>query len=159
MVVLKALVTLMLLVLLLGAVLLVAGQLGLLAGKRPTDLGARDGQLKPVPPTPNAVSSSASDPRHRVEPFRYEGDGTVAFGRLRELVTTWPGAQVVSELPGYLHAELTTPWLRFVDDLEFLLDEDRGVIHVRSASRIGYSDLGTNRARVDAIRRRFAATP
>lgn len=159
MVILKALVSLMVVALLLGAALLVAGQMGLLAGRRPIDLGVRDGQLKPVPLTPNAVSSRAADPRRAVEPLRYEGDGAVAFGRLRDLVATWPGAQVVSELPGYLHAEFTTPWLRFVDDVEFLLDADDGVIHVRSASRIGYSDLGANRARVDAIRQRFAASP
>jgi uncharacterized protein (DUF1499 family) len=159
MVVLKALVSLMVVALLLGAALLVAGQLGLLAGRRPIDLGVRDGQLKPVPLTPNAVSSRAADPRHRVEPLRYAGDSAVAFRRLRDLVATWPGAQIVSELPGYLHAEFATPWLRFVDDVEFLLDADDGVIHVRSASRIGYSDLGTNRARVEAIRRRFSASP
>ena len=161
MLVVKALVTLMLIVLLLAAILLVVGQLGLLAGKRPIDLGVRDGQLKPAPMTPNAVSSQAANPGHFVEPFRYGGDGAEAFARLRDLVASWQGAQIVAESAGYLHAELTTPWLRFVDDVEFLLDAGRGVIDVRSASRIGYSDLGTNRARVEAIRRRFelGATP
>lgn len=145
------------LVLLACAVALVAaGQFGWLAGHRPTDLGVREGKLKPPPATPNAVSSQASDPVHRVEPIGYSGDSRQAFARLRAIVADWPGATIVVEGDGYLYAELTTRWLRFVDDVEFFLDSALGVIHVRSASRLGYSDLGTNRRRVEAIRRRFA---
>lgn len=135
--------------------LLAAGQLGWLAGERPANLGAREGRLAPVPRTPNAVSSQAHDEAHRVEPLRYAGDGAAAFARLRDLVADWPGATIVAETPGYLHAEFQTRWLGFVDDLELLLDPAAAVVHVRSASRLGYSDLGTNRRRVEAIRRRF----
>lgn len=140
---------------LLVAALVAAGQLGWLAGQRPTDLGVRDGRLKPPPKTPNGISSQATDEARRVEPLRYTGDGAAAFARLRELVAGWPGASIAVESPGYLHAEVTTRWLRFVDDLELLLDPAAGVIQVRSASRLGHSDLGTNRRRVEAIRRRF----
>ena len=140
---------------LLVAALVAAGQLGWLAGQRPTDLGVRDGRLKPPPKTPNGISSQATDEARRVEPLRYSGDGAAAFARLRDLVAGWPGASIVVESPGYLHAEVRTRWLRFVDDLELLLDPAAGVIQVRSASRLGHSDLGTNRRRVEAIRRRF----
>jgi uncharacterized protein (DUF1499 family) len=139
--------------------LVVAGQLGVLRGQRPADLGLRDGRLKPPTPTPNAVSSQAADAAHRVEPLHYAGDGDAAFARLRDLVAGWPGAVIVSEVDGYLHAEFSTRWLRFVDDVELALDRPAGVIHVRSASRLGYSDLGTNRRRVEAIRERFATPP
>lgn len=145
--------------LVLAAGLIGAGQLGWLAGQRPTDLGVRDGRLKDAPPTPNGVSSQAVDGDHRVEPLRYQGDGAQAFARLRTLIAAWPGAVVVAEAPGYLHAEMSTRWLRFVDDLELLLDPAAGVVHVRSASRLGYSDLGTNRRRIEALRARFSATP
>jgi uncharacterized protein (DUF1499 family) len=137
--------------------LVVAGQFGLFTGDRPTDLGARDGRLKPPPASPNAVSSQTDDEPHRVEPLRYAGEGAQAFARLRALVAAWPGAAIVGEADGYLCAEFTTRWLRFVDDVEFLLEPAAGVIHVRSASRLGYSDLGTNRHRVEAIRRQFAS--
>lgn len=141
---------------LLAAALVAAGQLGWLTGSRPTDLGVRDGRLKPPPTTPNGVSSQApSDGPHRVEPLRFVGDGGQAFARLRDLVAAWPGALIVADAPGYLHAEFSTRWLRFVDDVEFQLDAAAGVIHVRSASRLGHSDLGTNRRRVEAIRQRL----
>lgn len=140
---------------LLAVALAAAGQLGWLAGQRPADLGVRDGRLKPPPQTPNGVSSQAADDGRRVEPLRYAGDGGAAFARLRDLVAVWPGASIVVQTPGYLHAEFRTRWLGFVDDVELLLDPAARVIHVRSASRLGHSDLGTNRRRVEAIRQRF----
>jgi len=139
-----------------AALLVVAGQLGLLEGRRPFDLGAREGRLKPCPVSPNCVCSQATDASHAIAPLSYPGDGAQAFGRLEELVARWPGAVIVNESEGYLHAEFATRWLRFVDDVELLLDPAARVIHVRSASRLGYSDLGTNRRRVEAIRARFA---
>jgi uncharacterized protein (DUF1499 family) len=142
-----------------AALLIVAGQLGLLEGRRPFDLGAREGRLKPCPPTPNCVCSQATDAPHAIAPLRYEGDGAAAFARLEALVADWPGAVIVAEGEGYLHAEVPTRWLRFVDDVELLLDPAARVIHVRSASRLGYSDLGANRRRVEAIRSRFSPSP
>jgi uncharacterized protein (DUF1499 family) len=151
----KGLVVTLGLLLVAAVALLAAGQLGWLAGERPTNLGVREGRLAPVPPTPNAVSSQGQDEAHRVDPLRYAGDGAAAFARLRDLVAGWPGVTVVAETPDYLHAEFRTKWLRFVDDLELLLDPAAGVVHVRSASRLGHSDLGANRRRVEAIRRQF----
>jgi uncharacterized protein (DUF1499 family) len=125
------------------------------AGGRPDNLGAREGLLAPCPSSPNCVSSQADDARHRVAPLVFSGDPDTAFARLRLLLTQRTGTAIVEETPGYLRVELRT--LLFVDDGEFLLDRTHKIIHVRSASRLGYSDLGKNRSRLEAIRRQFRA--
>ncbi|MHC5210744.1 MAG: DUF1499 domain-containing protein [Planctomycetota bacterium] len=111
--------------------------------------GAR---LLPCPDRPNCVSSQAQDPRRRVEPLRYSGPADAALARLLSLLEAWPRTRIVSSEGGRVHAEVRTALLRFTDDVDFLLDESTGVIHVRSASRLGWSDMGTNRRRVEALR-------
>lgn len=71
--------------------------------------------------------------------------------RLTDLLLEWPEAELITEQPGYLHAEFSTRVLGFVDDVEFLPAPNEGVIHLRSCSRLGYSDLGANRSRAEAI--------
>ena len=151
-------------VLLLVVAAILAGRLGWLQGRAPADLGVRDGRLKPPARTPNSVRRQAAlypdHPRHaeaQVEPLRYVGDGAAAMARLKAVVEAMPGAQVQRSEPGYLYATYTTPLMRYVDDVEFALDPAAGVIHVRSASRIGHGDQGLNRRRVEEIRERFAA--
>lgn len=135
---------------------LVAG--GCMGTKGPPDgLGHRDGRLAPLPSSPNAVSSQAEDASRRVEPLAFAGDPEAAMARLRRVVEAMPRTRVVRAEPGYLHVEFTSRIFRFVDDVEFLLDAPASVIQVRSASRVGYSDLGANRARVDAVREAFLA--
>ena len=150
----------------LAVALLVAGQTGMLRGAAPTDLGLKNGQLKPPANNPNSVSSQAS--LHANHPFRayadiaplaYSGDGAAAlaeFARAVAIVKAMPGTTVVAENPGYAYAQCQTRWLKFTDDLELALDTSARVIHVRSASRIGRGDLGVNRARVEAIRAAMA---
>jgi FKBP-type peptidyl-prolyl cis-trans isomerase FkpA len=134
-------------------------RMGLLSGKRPVaHLGVEAGKLKPVRTNYwNAVSSFATSDYHRIDPLRAGDDPQAGFGRLRAIVIAFPGATVITESPGYLYAEFTTPVLKFVDDVEFLLDASAGVIHVRSASRLGRKDLGVNRKRIEAIRARLDA--
>ena len=146
----------------LPAAALVAGQMNLLSGRRPQDLGAHDGLLKPpVAGSWNSVSSQAArhphTDYHEIAPLRYQGDGNAAFGRLAAIVAAIPGATVISSQPAYLYAEFQTPMLKFVDDVEFLLDQPAGVIQMRSASRLGRKDFGANRKRLEAIRQRFDA--
>jgi uncharacterized protein (DUF1499 family) len=124
------------------------------AGK-PSGLGAENGRLAACPDSPNCVSSQEDREPYQVSALKYEGDGKAAFARLKELVENQPRTEVVTQTEKYLHAEVTTAVLRFVDDLEFLLAEDEKVIHVRSASRIGHADMGTNRKRVEALRSKF----
>jgi uncharacterized protein (DUF1499 family) len=136
-----------------GALLVATGLVVMSQPTDPADLAA--GRLRPCPSSPNCVSSQADDDAHRVEPLAFTGDPAAAMERLRRSVESLPGARIVSARDGYLHAEFTSRIFRFVDDVELLLDPEAGVVHVRSASRVGYSDLGANRRRVEAIRRAF----
>ena len=115
--------------------------------KRPDNLGVKDGRLARPKRTPNCVSSQAdpADREHYIAPLKGE------FSRVRTAVESMPGSTVIDEKPGYLYAEFRTPLLRFVDDVEFLLAE--GVIHVRSASRLGRRDFGVNRKRIESLRK------
>ncbi|MGE0376669.1 MAG: DUF1499 domain-containing protein [Planctomycetaceae bacterium] len=122
-----------------------------LSWRRPA-LGPIHGRLLPCPDSPNCVSSFAADDVHRIAPLSAE-DGT--FERLRRFLASMPGITVIADEGNYLRAECASTVLRFVDDLEFLHRPADGVIHVRSASRVGRSDLGANRARVEEIRRRL----
>jgi uncharacterized protein (DUF1499 family) len=145
----------------LPAAILIAGQFNLLSGQRPVDLGPRDGKLKPPRAEAwNTVSSQAAlhphTDYHAIAPLSYQGDGKAAFARLTSIVREKKNANVVTAEPGYLYAEFQTKWLKFVDDVEFLLDEQAGVIHMRSASRLGRKDFGVNRMRLESIRRKFS---
>lgn len=139
------------------AILMAAGLLGMIgcAGERPTQLGARDGLLSSCPASPNCVSSQAVDERQRIAALEFSGNPDTAFERLKLVLGQRNDTTIIKEQPDYLQVELRTVF--FVDDGEFLLDRERNVIHVRSASRLGYSDLGKNRSRMEDIRRQFLA--
>lgn len=94
--------------------------------------------------------------RQFVAPFAVVGEPAAAFARLRALVARAPRTEIVRSLARRFDATCRTR-LGFVDDLAFRLCPERGVIHVRSASRLGYHDLGVNRSRVEALRREFDA--
>jgi uncharacterized protein (DUF1499 family) len=126
------------------------------SGTRPTNLGVHGGKLVPCPSSPNCVSSQASDENHAVAPIAISGDPSAAMRRLTSVVEAMPRTQVIETKPDYLRVEFTSRLLGFVDDVEFYCDGK--VIQVRSASRLGYSDLGVNRKRVEEIRRAFAAS-
>jgi len=135
---------------------MLAGLLPACAGDRPNNLGARNGTLSTCPSSPNCVSSQATDERHRIAPLSFRGDPDRAFARLKRVLGRRDDTKIVEEQAGYLRVELRTTF--FVDDGEFLLDRPGKVIQVRSASRLGYSDLGKNRRRMEEIRRAFAQT-
>lgn len=138
-------------------VVMALGLLGLAgcAGERPNNLGAKKGLLAPCPSSPNCVSSQTESERHRIAPLTFSGDPNAAFARLKEVLSRRSDTTIVDDLPDYLRLELRT--LLFVDDGEFLLDRTNKVIHVRSASRLGYSDFGKNRSRIENIRSQFLA--
>lgn len=123
----------------------------------PTNLGPRDGKLASCPDSPNCVSTFASDPEHAVAPLKFEGPGSDAMNRLKLALAVLPRTRVVRETDNYLHAESTSLLFRFVDDVEFLVEESQGLVHFRSASRAGRSDLGVNRARMEKVRAAFDA--
>ncbi|HSQ00780.1 MAG TPA: DUF1499 domain-containing protein [Candidatus Dormibacteraeota bacterium] len=111
--------------------------------------------LAPCPASPNCVSSLATDDAHRVAPLAYQGDPAAAMRRLRAVIEAMPRARVVGADDTALHAEFTSFLFRFVDDVNCAVDAEASVIQIRSASRVGYSDLGVNRKRVEAIRAAF----
>ena len=143
-----------------------AGRAGLLRGSAPTDLGARNGKLAPPSATDNSVSSQAAlypdHPRHeaaQIAPLSLRGDGAMTIAKIKAVVEAMPGAKVVKSDADYLYVQNTTPLMKFVDDAEFWYDPGAHVIQVRSASRVGKSDMGMNRKRIEAIRAALAASP
>ncbi len=126
------------------------------AGKRPSNLGVRDGRLAPCPGKPNCVCSQDEDPKHAISPLVYTGEADAAMLKLKEILSKMPRTTLVEEQEGYLYFECKSKVMGYVDDLEFHCARDQHQIHVRSASRIGYSDIGVNRKRVEAIRHKFS---
>jgi len=121
------------------------------AGKRPTNLGHGTGRLAPCKTSPNCVSSQAdpADAEHYIAPIALKGQ---QIAQVRKAVESMPRTTVVRVEPGYLYAEFRSKLMGFVDDVEFLADPSTGVVHVRSASRLGRRDFGVNRKRVEALR-------
>ncbi len=121
-------------------------------GERPTDIGVHDGKLKNCPSSPNCVSTNATeDAEHSVTPLLFSADSMEVMKRVRLAVKSQDRARIITENENYLYAEFESLVFRFVDDVEFYFDSQTGTLHVRSASRIGESDLGVNRERVELI--------
>ncbi len=142
-----------------------AGQLGWLQGTPPAELGIRDGRLQPPSVNENSVSSQAAlYPDHpqrqyaAIAPLAPRGDGPSTLVRIKTIVAGMPGAKVVRSDADYLYVQFTSSVLKFVDDAEFWFDPVNKVIQLRSASRIGRSDLGVNRKRIEIIRAALAAS-
>jgi uncharacterized protein (DUF1499 family) len=119
-------------------------------------LGATDKTLAPCPASPNCVSSQDSDEGHRIAPLSFSGDPDAAFARLLQLLRQRRDTTILEASDSSLRLELRTTF--FVDDAEFILDRQQKVIHLRSASRLGYWDLGKNRRRLEEIRSAFTET-
>jgi uncharacterized protein (DUF1499 family) len=127
-------------------------------GVRPANLGIKDGKLAPCPSTPNCVSSQSSDREHFAEPLPFTGTATEAHAAITKVILSMKRSRIITDTDRYIHAEFTSAIFRFVDDVEFQFDEGAKLIHVRSAARLGYSDLGVNRKRVEDIRARWMAS-
>jgi uncharacterized protein (DUF1499 family) len=146
----------------LAGIVVLAGQIGMVKGKAPQDLGVQGGRLKRPSFSPNSVSSQAGlYPDHpqkkyaEIAPFEYTGDGPAAMQRLAEVLSLADRITVVEQTPDYIYAQANTQLMKFTDDLEFWLDPANRVIQVRSASRLGRKDFGVNRERMESIRSQF----
>ncbi|MEA5471113.1 DUF1499 domain-containing protein [Spirulina sp. 06S082] len=117
------------------------------SGKRPSNLGVKDGKLAPCPGTPNCVSSQSTKSQEKIAPLPM-----TSIAQLRKVIEGMELTKIIKETDNYLYAEFKSKLMGFVDDVEFYLDSNAKVIHVRSASRLGKSDLGANRKRVEEIR-------
>jgi uncharacterized protein (DUF1499 family) len=122
----------------------------------PTNLGAAGGKLAECPDSPNCVCSQAqANSPHYIAPLAFKSTVTAAMEKLRTTLERLKRVTIIEARDGYIRAEFRTTVLRFVDDVEFLAEPETKNIHVRSASRVGRSDLGVNRSRVEVIRAAF----
>jgi len=124
--------------------------------KPPKTLGVTGGKFAQCPEAKNCVSSQAGDEAHAIDPIEATGDIEVVTTKLTDVINAM-GGKVVSVDGPYLWAEFTSKVFRFVDDVECFYDQEAGVIHVRSASRVGYYDFNANRKRVEELRQKFLA--
>jgi uncharacterized protein (DUF1499 family) len=122
---------------------------------KPKNLGVLEGRLAACPNSPNCVSTQATDNQHKIEAIVFDGNPDDALMRLKAVIAAIPRMKIVAQSENYVHAEATSLIFRFRDDVEFLIDRQANVIHFRSASRVGHSDLGANRARMERIRKAF----
>ena len=121
----------------------------------PDNLGLENRLLSPCAGTPNCVSSQEKNSQHRIQPITFEGSLELAKERLHRVLNSMHGTRILTKEDEYWHVEFTTQLLRFIDDVEFYFDGSQSLIHLRSASRQGYWDLGVNRRRMETIRSRF----
>ena len=121
-------------------------------GQAPSNVGLMNNRFTPCPSTPNCVSSDATDPEHAIPPYELLVPAPEAWRVLRAVIQARARTRVLAAGDDYIHAECRSLVFRFVDDIEFHLRPGAGVIAVKSASRVGQSDLGVNRRRVEGIR-------
>lgn len=152
-------------IIILVVVLLLAAQFGLLSGKQPNNIGVNNERLKPPSKTRNSVSSQAhlyTDNTQMqyasIEPLPFKNNSAAAsMQALLTVLKGMSGVTIVDAKADYIYAQSQTKVLKFVDDLEFWVNPAKGVIDVRSASRLGREDFGVNRQRIEAIRAVYMA--
>ena len=148
------------LALLLGTAVLLAPVALSAASCRAGSVGLVDGRLQDCPSSPNCVSSEPTEREEaRIAPLEFEGDPDAALSSLLAFLEGEPRVRIEETTGDYVHAVFISRIFRFRDDVEFRLDRDAGLLHVRSASRVGYSDLGANRNRIESLRERWNRPP
>ena len=121
-------------------------------------LGIENGQLIQCPTTPNCVNSQAKDKKHYIEPILMTGTPLEVKNHILKILNELKRAKIIVAEDHYIRVEFISKVFRFIDDLEFYFPNTKSkemTIHVRSASRVGYSDFGVNRKRIEQIRSKF----
>ena len=119
---------------------------------QPDNLGVVDGKLAKCPPTPNCVSTQSELESQAMDPIQYVGSSTKLLKKIKTIIDSkFSRATIVKESNVYLRYEFKSLIFRFIDDVEFMVDDEKSVVHFRSASRVGHSDLGANRKRMNKI--------
>lgn len=119
--------------------------------KEPSDLGVKEGRLAPMPATPNAVSTQTEKPEKHIDPWSYDGTLQGAKACVLKAVESYGNGELIKDEGHYMHVVFKTGLMRYRDDVEFYFDEVNQIIHIRSASRLGYSDMGLNRRRYEEL--------
>ena len=122
------------------------------AGKAPDNLGVKDGALSSCPESPNCVVTQNADETHTIAPINYETDLDTARETLLKVLSVVPNTEVTEQTDNYIRVQSTSRLMGFIDDAEFYFPTDKKAIEMRSASRLGESDLGVNRRRLEQIR-------
>jgi len=122
------------------------------AGTRPSNLGVKQSRLAPCPSSPNCVSSDDADAAHAISALQLALPPGEAWRAVQATVADWPRTKIITQTDDYLHAECSSAVFGFVDDLELHLRPAQNLIAARSAARLGRSDLGVNRRRVESLR-------
>lgn len=125
---------------------------GVFTGTPPTDIGVHETNLIDCPSSPNCVSSSASDDEHYIAPIEYTAELEAVRDKLVAVIKNQPRAKIVKQTDNYILVEFTSRLMGFVDDAEFYFLPDSQTIAMRSAARLGESDLGVNRRRLEQFR-------
>ena len=118
-------------------------------------LGVTEGKLAPCPDSPNCVSTQSQLKRHAMKPLPYLQTREASRQRILGILKAIKRTTIVTATEFYIHAEFGTALFRFVDDVEFFLDETARLVHFRSASRVGHYDFGTNRRRMEGISKKY----
>jgi len=119
--------------------------------RTPSSIGLENGKFAPMPKSPNAVSSQTDIEEKQVEPFPFKGSLEETKEAVKKALSDYGSVKIREEKPNYIHAVHTTGTMHYHDDLEFYFDEEKKVVHFRSASRVGYSDMGLNRERYNSL--------
>lgn len=123
--------------------------------RTPAHLGESNGSLAQLPKTPNAVSSQTSDLHKKVDSLPFNENLTQSKNSLKLVLAGFENLDIIDERKNYLHAVSTSKTMRFHDDIEFFFDERSKVVHFRSASRVGFSDMNVNRKRYERLRKEY----
>jgi uncharacterized protein (DUF1499 family) len=139
-----------------GALVIVVLSLGVVKNnKTPNGLGVNNGKLAEISKKPNNVSSQTNEKEKYVEPLNFIDDLAKSRSKIISILDEYPGAKIIKDEDTYIYAVFTTGTMKYKDDVEFYFDENSNVIHYRSSSRIGYSDMGLNRERYNAIAQKY----
>jgi uncharacterized protein (DUF1499 family) len=118
-------------------------------------LGLEDGRLKEIPSKPNCVSSQTKQEEKKVDELNFKGSLSESKEAMKKALNAYGGIVIKEDKEDYLYAVATTGKMKFHDDIEIHFDKKKSKVHYRSASRAGYSDMGLNRQRYDAIAKSY----
>lgn len=118
-------------------------------------IGITNGKFHPCPNSPNCVSSQSTDEERKMSPLSYNTSLEDAKTRIFKIINSLKRSKIITETKDYIHIEFRTAVFRFVDDVEFFFNDSKKIVEFRSAARLGYSDLGVNKKRMENITKLF----